>query len=161
MATAITPLANITLGSAQTTVTFSNISGSFRDLMLIVNGQTTSSLNNLVVRFNSDSGSNYSYVRMLGDGSSASSASNGSLTYAAFGDVGNLDSVVTATVFDYSATDKHKTALVRGNNGGSGGVVSAYATRWASTSAITTMTVTAGSGDLASGMSLALYGVSA
>lgn len=157
MGAALVPLQNITLGSAAASVIFGSIPGTMRDLVLIVNGQTTGALNNLVVRFNGDTGSNYSYVRMLGDGSSGSSASNGSLNYAAFGDVGTLDSVVTASIMDYSATDKHKSALVRGNN--AGGVVSAYAVRWASTSAITSLSVAAGAGNLASGMTVALYGV--
>lgn len=156
MANAMVPLANLTLSSAQATVTFSSIPGTYRDLRLVINGQTTGALNNAQVQFNADGGSNYTAVRMLGDGSSASSSAPGALTFMQFGDIGNIDTVITGDVMDYSATDKHKTALIRGSN--AGGVVSAYAGRWANTAAITSLKVT-GANTFASGTTFALYGI--
>jgi hypothetical protein len=60
---------------------------------------------------------------------------------------------------DYSATDKHKTVLSRANNAANG--VTAIAGRWASTSAITSIVLTFQSSSLATGSTVALYGVSA
>lgn len=152
-------LAHATLTSAQPSVTFSSIPSGYRDLRLIVNGQTTGALNNLQVQLNGDAGSNYLSVRMLGDGSSASAAAPSALTYMQFGDIGTLETLITGDIMDYSTTDRHKPALIRGNNASSGGVVTAYASRWASNTAVTAIKLTAGAGSFAIGCTFTLYGV--
>jgi hypothetical protein len=58
---AYTALANVTLGSSAASVTFSSISQSYRDLVLVITA-TTSAVDNAFIRFNSDSGSNYNIV---------------------------------------------------------------------------------------------------
>jgi len=64
---------------------------------------------------------------------------------------------------DYSATDKHKTVLVkRGVSDATGYSVGMEAGRWASTSAITSINIFDQSGDtFDAGSSFALYGVAA
>jgi hypothetical protein len=69
MATAIIPLANITLGSAAASVTFSSIVGTYRDLLLVSQLGHVSN-NDIRIRFNSDTGSNYNMVYSAGDGGS-------------------------------------------------------------------------------------------
>jgi hypothetical protein len=70
-----TPLANITLGSSANTVTFSSISGSFRDVKLVVTGNSSVAAGISWV-FNSDSTTtNYYNVYIYGDGGSAVSGS--------------------------------------------------------------------------------------
>jgi hypothetical protein len=59
-----TPLANVTLGATAATVTFGSIPATMRDLVVIVNGTTSSNVFT-GLRFNSDSGSNYTFVRMF------------------------------------------------------------------------------------------------
>jgi hypothetical protein len=59
-------IATSTLGSTASDVTFSSISGSYTDLVLIVN-ETCSTGSGLNVQFNSDTGSNYSSTYMYGD----------------------------------------------------------------------------------------------
>ena len=56
-----TQIATTTLGSSQSTITFSSISGAYTDLVLVVTAKV-SSATDLWVRANSDSGSNYSYL---------------------------------------------------------------------------------------------------
>jgi hypothetical protein len=160
-----TPLANITLGSAAATVTFSSISQAYRDLVLIVQATPTSNTVGLRMRFNTDTGSNYSYVWALGDGSTTSSGS-GTTTRIEFepglarDTTSNSNSI--ANIMDYSATDKHKPVLVRSNIiGGTYPGTVMTGQRWASTSAITTIEVFFGSGNIAAGSVLALYGVAA
>jgi hypothetical protein len=58
---------------------------------------------------------------------------------------------------DYSATDKHKTVLVRSNIPAD--TVAAHAVRWANTAAITTVGVAAISGTWSAGTTFALYGI--
>lgn len=155
---AITALANLTLGANAVSVTFSSISGSFRDLILVIQGSTTSG-QNIFVRFNGDStATNYNIVSIagLGSGTGSSQAANSNyLNYWSNFDTsqGNL----IAQVMDYSATDKHKTYLSRQNTAAVG--VEAIAGRWSNTAAVTTLAVLA-STNFASGTSFALYGVS-
>jgi hypothetical protein len=60
---------------------------------------------------------------------------------------------------DYSATNKHKTVLVRADNANS--ITMAHAARWANTSAITSIVLTSfeGAGNFAIGSTFSLYGV--
>lgn len=161
MATAITPLANITLSSSASTVTFSSISGSYRDLLLVVSANTSVTTDN-AFRVNSDSGSNYSTVVMYGTGSSAASSSDsGSYGFVGYSNTTEYAAQITHFM-DYSATDKHKTIISR--YGPAGNYVIARAARWASTSAITSITLyagTPGGTTFTSGSTFALYGVSA
>ena len=163
MANAMVALANLTLGSAQATVTFSSIPATYRDLRLVVTIPTGYSGAGSGVKFNTDTDytNNYSRVVMGGNGTSAYSSSNsGAGNPAANHDLGALraDGNLIADFLDYSATDKHKTVLVREN--GSGNEASAQATRWASTAAVTTLTFTTDGGtNLPSGSSWALYGI--
>ena len=148
-----TPLANVTLASAASSVTFSSIPATYRDLILVVNGNTTD--NQFTgFQFNTDSGSNYSFVRMFsGPSSSSDTRTYGLLTS------GNpsLTLNAIAQIMDYSATDKHKTVLVRSNIPADN--VAAHAVRWANTSAITSLAVEAISTTWAVGTTINLYGV--
>lgn len=160
MATAWTPLANITLGSAQTTVTFSSISQAYRDLVVVVSPIAATTGNAGRFRFNSDSGSNYSWVLMYGDGSSA--ASNNSASTTEF--IGLLSETTVSNtiihVMDYSTTNKHKTVMTR--TSGTANYTGATAQKWASTSAVTSISLyMTGGTNYAAGSTFALYGVSA
>lgn len=158
---AMVALYSTTLAAATSSVTIAGIPATgYRDLQLIVNGKTTGALNNLQAVFNGDTGTNYFWVRMLGDGSSASSSSSNQ-PYLAFGDIGTLDTSILVSIADYSQTDKHKSTLTRAGNAASGGVVSAYAGRWASTAAINSIKLTAGAGNLDVGLTISLFGIKA
>ena len=135
------PLATTTLSSSASSVTFGSIPSGYRDLVLIVEALgNASSAANALVTFNSDSGSNYPYVGMSGNGSTAISFTGTSTSISGFGSDGTTRVLSLFQINDYSATDKHKTVLVRANRPDS--VVQARAARWANTSAITTVTIT-------------------
>jgi len=164
MGAALVPLQNITLGSAATSITFGSIPNTFRDLRLVVNGSMSSPASP-AFRLNGDTTSgNYLVVTMWGTGSAAQSTSNGTYQQSALGwftSAPPTNAVITATldVFDYAQTDKHKTSIARGND--TTYEVTATAGRWASTAAVTSLTVTgyAGGGTWAAGSTFALYGV--
>jgi hypothetical protein len=65
-------IATTTLGSASATITFSSISSAYTDLRLVITALQGSG-NNIALRFNSDSGTNYSRTRLIGNGTSATS----------------------------------------------------------------------------------------
>ena len=157
-------LANVTLSSSAATVTFSSISQAYRDLMLVVNGKSTSTQTQTVLNFNNDTAANYAYVYMRGDGSTTGSAAySGEAKIFTDGSAGFFGVDFGQIVFnclDYSASDKHKTVLIRTNvaTGSFPGTV-ATAGRWASTAAITSLKVTAQVANFAAGSTFALYGV--
>jgi len=149
-----TPLATVTLTSSASSVTFSNIPATYRDLILV--STITSSINtDILIRFNSDlNESNYPVVFMRGTGSAADSGTNNARIGFAFT---GTSIQVNTQIMDYSATDKHKTILSRDGNAGNQTV--ARAMRWANASAINNVQVAAGTGNFATGTTLSLYGV--
>ncbi len=144
------PLANITLGSSASSVTFSSIPGTYRDLVLVVN-HTKSTLTGLYIRYNGDAGANYSGVYMVGGGSYLTSGLSTEPGYA------DTLSTQVLQVMDYSATDKHKTSLLRSDH--AAGQTVAWALRWANTSAITSLAFVTASGTFQTGSTFALYGI--
>ncbi len=149
-----TPLANLTLGSSAASVTFSSISQAYRDLVLVVNGSLTSPGNLVNMTFNSDTTTtNYSWVYILGDGSSPTSASVN--TYQLL--VMATNSQVNLSIMDYSASDKHKSSLSRISTADTN--VQARAMRWANTAAITSIALTANATTFASGSTFSLFGI--
>jgi hypothetical protein len=159
-----TPLANITLGSSAASVTFSSINTSlYRDLILVINAKHASGNNMLKFRLNSDTGSNYNAVFMEGNGSSATSGSYSSADYFGlnynYNNINTTGGVYILNIMDYSATDKHKTILARGNS--SEQETAGVAASWASTSAVTSILCYLNSGSYAAGSSFALYGIAA
>lgn len=162
MSRTITPthvlLNQVTLGVASSTVTFSNVPQGYGDLVLVINGTGTVA-DNQRARFNGDTGSNYVTVFARGTGSSTSSGSGTDAQFT-FGEIDN--SVVctnTMQVFDYAQTDKHKAILQRSND--TTNSVFMYAGRWASTAAVTSISVYPASGSYNIGNVFSLYGVHA
>jgi hypothetical protein len=151
-----TPLATVTLGTTAASVTFSSIPATYRDLILVYNG-TVNVGTDARVRLNGDSGSNYSWVAMFGNGSTTGSPSSGSATGMTLGYPGTGLTNIICQIMDYSATDKHKTALSRSSNAAV--VVSAHAGRWANTAAVTSLGIESIDVTFQSGSTFNLYGV--
>ena len=155
-----TPLATVTLASATSTISFSSIPGTYRDLIFVINiAATATVLNQVFIRFNGDSGSNYSYLEAFGTGSGTGGGFNGSTTFNMIGYHGGGGSVITiAQVMDYSATDKHKTSLVRNDKSDQGATM--IASRWANTSAVTSALISNTTpANFPVGTTVSLYGV--
>jgi hypothetical protein len=148
-----TVIENQTLSTSVSSVTMTGISGSYKDLVLIVGANTGASFAAFQLTLNGDTGSNYHRVFMRGDGSSATSGvTSGAARLETYGTVG--DSVTQVDIMDYSKTDKHKSVLIAFANATN--VVSRLAGRWADTSAITSLTVT---GNYPAGSTFRLLGV--
>jgi hypothetical protein len=143
-------LANLTLSSAQAEVTFSSIPATYRDLVVVANGESPTN-GSLLVRFNGDTGSNYPTVYMYQD---SSGTYNIGYFYSG-GTQGQFACVLN--VMDYAQTDKHKTTLARLAKNGS--EVEASGIRWANTDAITSVTIRTSSNNFSTGCTFALYGI--
>jgi hypothetical protein len=157
----MTALASITLQEASASVTFSGIPQNYRDLVLETQTRTVSGTDLALVRFNGQN-TGYSTVLMRGNGSDAVSSTGGGVSDSTFI---NYSTEPTATVsstsimniLDYSATDKHKTALVRGDNASD--ATEALVSRLAIATAINTILIQMGGGlSFATGSTFDLYG---
>jgi hypothetical protein len=96
---------------------------------------------------------------MYGDGASAISGTSTD-SAANLSNVFTSDrSITKVQIMDYSATDKHKTLLVRWDTARTGGFALAQATRWANTAAITSIQVLQDSGTISAASRIDLYGV--
>ncbi len=156
MPTTYEPIATTTLTSAQATVTFSSISGSYTDLVLVVSG-TVNTGSYFTLRFNSDTGNNYSNTEIYDLPGSARNTNN---PYMYNGSVGTTQTTVINHIQNYSNSTTNKTVLTRSNVGGSEVKVSVGL--WRSTSAITSVTCgTGGANTYQSGSTFTLYGIKA
>jgi hypothetical protein len=154
------PGGSVTVGTATSTVTFSSIPATYTDLVLVINATfSNASTANLAMQFNGDTASNYSAIRILGDGSAASSSRNGG-TYMMIGDIDNDIFTSIINIQNYSNTTTYKTALAR--TGFAAGFLGAYSGLWRSTTAINSIVIGYnGSGTFATGSTFNLYGIAA
>ena len=153
------PLATSTLGSAGT-ITFSSISGSYTDLRIVLVG--TASGNTFALRFNGDSGTNYSYTQMNGNGSAVASSrvSHNSLIYGWTSGTTN-PAMCSFDIFSYAGAT-NKTVLVVGSRDNvASGSVARVVNLWRNTAAITSIVVSANGGNMDSGTTATLYGIKA
>jgi hypothetical protein len=82
MATTFTKIASVSVGSGgAATIAFTSIPSTYTDLLIYVSPRSARSAveDELWIRFNADTGNNYSYRAINGDGSTASSQSGSSV----------------------------------------------------------------------------------
>jgi hypothetical protein len=155
-------IATTTLGT-NSAINFTSIPGTYTDLRLVLNGFWTSGgPSDLMIRFNSDSATNYSYTRLRGNGSAASSNRYTSVSQIEL--IETLSStnpgLSTFDIFSYAGST-FKTVLGNGNcdMNGSGNVVNIVGL-WRSTSAITAIELKSTNNDLlGTGTTATLYGI--
>jgi len=158
------PIATTTLGSAAATVSFTSISGSYTDLVLIAIPNSSGGAANLQVQVNSDTATNYSMTELGGTGSVTASSRASNLTsirisYYGYVEANNNQNTVMQFQ-NYSNSTTYKTVLARSNNAGNG--TGATVGLWRSTSAITSIKLTLDTaGNFASGSTFTLYGIKA
>jgi hypothetical protein len=152
------PIASQTLGSAASTVTFSSISGAFTDLVLIANVGMSSNAS-YQVRVNGDTGNNYSWTRVSGNGSAAGSSRDSNVASINTVIQGFPDLVLGKFEFlSYANTNVFKTMLFGG--GAASDVVTRTVGLWRNTAAITSITVFTGT-SFNTGATFSLFGLKA
>lgn len=145
-------LATTVLSSTVSSVTFSSIPNTYRDLVLVVNGQTSTTAG-ASLQFNGDSGTNYSMGFMFATSGVVQSEQYSSQTSIGIGAF-QTNGINVHHIMDYSVTNKHKTVLVRRDTPS---YVVAGVGRWFNTNAITTVRFNAN--NMTSGTTLSLYGI--
>lgn len=113
------PIATTTLGSATNSVTFSSITASYTDLIIILNGGSASP-EDIALRFNGDSTGTYSYQAGHGNGTSVAAGRENNtaslaITSGAY-QTNEFNHNNTVFINGYSNTNIYKTVFTRGNN---------------------------------------------
>ena len=131
-----------------TEVIFSSIPQTYKHLQIrsISRDNRASTANSVLIRINGDTGSNYAYHRLIGDGSaaSASSATSQTETYAYIEPCANSTASIFGTgiidILDYANTNKTTVVRTLGSNDQNGsGFASLYSGLWNNTNAVTTI----------------------
>ena len=161
-----TPIATYTSGSAFSNYTFTSIPGTYTDLILVGNLGTTSGSANIALQVGNgsiDTGNNYSFTNINGDGSSAGSSrvSNTAqiyIDYSAYATT-TLTSTYIWHIQNYSNTTTYKTVLGRSNTASRG--TNATVGLWRSTSAINQVKIDPQSTTFLANSTFTLYGIAA
>jgi hypothetical protein len=149
-------------------ITFDNLSqhiGVYRHLRLQMSLRTVESAgaSSFVMRFNSDSGSNYSWHHLRGNGSVVNTGQTASTVWMYPGAINggtsaaNAFSIKTIDILDSFSSNKNKTMRALGGDPASS-EVGIYSGAWFSTSPIDSIFMLA-SADFAPGTRVSLYGV--
>lgn len=149
------PVATQTSNGSVSTITFSSIPSTYTDLILVVRAAGSGGSTDTTLRFNSDSGSNYSRHYMYGDANSVQRAYNVNMTQ-----IGSGVNVVHHFM-NYANTNMFKTII--GTYWAGTALSLAQAILWRSTAAINTIAISiVGSGQtFTSGSTFTLYGIKA
>jgi hypothetical protein len=166
-ATSYESIATVTVGSGgAANAEFTSIPSTYTHLQIRAIVKNTANNNEGIrFRFNSDTGTNYSFHRLFGDGSSASAYGEANTSYAGEASSSNspqtnIFSAFIYDILDYKDTNKYKTA--RGLSGkdfnGSGNIL-LYSGSWRNTNAITSITIYPTQDNFAQYSQFALYGI--
>lgn len=163
------PIATQTLSSAASSVTFSNIPQTFKDLVITIKAKNNGATNPAPVymRYNSDTGTNYSVTRIYGNGSSAASDRFSNQSYGM--DVGYMPHSgggfgnINISILSYSSNSVYKTLLADWESQAGTAANSQYVCNvvglWRSTSAVTSISMNYASDTFYIGSQFSLYGI--
>ena len=167
-------LSTVTVGAtAVSSITFAGIPTGYKHLQIRAIGQTsrgTYGNDQMTMRINGDTGSNYSSHILTGDGSSASASGASAqtsinLSFKLGTTVSNAFGAFIIDVLDYANISKNKTVRnlagvdINGTIAGYGGEVELSSGGWYSTSAITSLTFTPTNANFTQYSQFTLYGV--
>jgi hypothetical protein len=163
MPSTYTPIATYTASGTVSDYTFTSISGTYTDLVLVVTPTTTDANSSIFMQFNSDTGSNYSNTYVYGSGSTAGSGRITSANAAsiAFSSDNTTPYTIKASIQNYSNATTNKTFLSRSSAASSTSGDLTYVGLWRSTAAITTIKLYPNTGSFTSGSVFTLYGIKA
>lgn len=158
-------IATVTVSSTVSSVTFSSIPSTYTHLQIrafLVSGYSA----NNQFRINGDSGTNYTWHQIQGDGSGASAYASNPTSNPPWGLNNGNSSYPMASIIDildYANTNKYKTVRTLSGNDGTGTTASRiglYSSVWMNTSAITSISFYNDFGStIAQYSHFALYGI--
>jgi hypothetical protein len=147
-----------TAPSAQSSVTFNTISGTYTDLIMVAQVRMTTSADAITYTLNGDTtGTNYSQTGLGGDGSTAYSYRQNLNTLGAI--TSSALSTIVINFQDYSNSTTFKTTLAR--TGSAAQDTRAIASLWRNTAAVTSIALGTYSSTFVAGSTFTLYGIQA
>jgi hypothetical protein len=164
-------IATVTVGSGgAANVEFTSIPATYTHLQVRGIGRSLEANTGVDVqylRFNSDTGSNYAWHQLVGNGSSADAAAGTSTSFMRGGYIAldsepaNVFGGVVIDILDYKNTNKYKTVRILSGTeyNNSNGGVSFNSGLWQNTDAITTITLQPSGANFAEYSQFALYGI--
>ena len=158
------------LGSSQASITFSNLgtySSTYKHLQIrgVVRGALASTSESFNLRFNGDTGSNYTQHGLFGNGSSVSSFASTSQTSTYPGQITAANTTTNAysgfvlDVLDAYSTTKNTTMRVLLGSASSYNLITLNSGLWLNTASITSITLFGGNNNLAAGTRMSIYGI--
>jgi hypothetical protein len=170
MAQTYTPIAAQTLTSTSAQISFSSIPSTYTDLVLVTASRSTkASTNDLYYCYvNNSSTTDYSWTRIIGDGTSVSSYSATGytawvITYSipAANSTANTYGLDTMQFMNYANTTTKKSMLWRSGNLTGNPMSASLVGLRSNTAAIDRIDLVVGSGSFAIGSTFTLYGIKA
>jgi hypothetical protein len=172
MATTFTKIAAVTVGSGgAATIDFSSIPSTYTDLTIKLTARSSLTQSGINIRFNSDSGANYSWRRLIGSGSATFSDSNvtygspfNTYIYLSY----NALSTYTANTFasadlyvpNYAGSNsKSFSADMVNENNATEAYAALTAGLWSSSSVVNAISLEAASGTFVQYSTAVLYGI--
>ena len=170
MATTYKAIATVTVGSGgAASIEFTSIPATYTDLALVISARdsrTTDTWSNITMRFNSDTGNNYSAILLYGEGSSAASVSNSAQSSITFvyansnNSTANSFSNCQVYIPNYASSNNKSVSIdsVVENNAATG-LDALTAALWSNSAAITSITLTPGTANFRQYSTATLYGI--
>lgn len=160
-----TKISSTTLGSDQAYIEFASIPGTYTDLVISLIGGQSGLNDGFMIRFNGDTGSNYtaSYLLGTGTGTQSGSQSNTQTGIINFGDLGGtaIESFIEININRYAETNRYKSTLSHYASKQRGRMLLNLGL-WRSNNAITTVKLMfTGSDNFKSGTVATIYGIAA
>ena len=153
----------VSVGSGgQSTISFTSIPSTYKHLQVRYMTLTGTATNDLRMRFNSDTATNYVWHQLQGNGATAAAGANLSQTLIGAGMVGGTANPGSGIIdiLDYENTNKFTTTRsLAGIDQNGSGVMMFWSGLWRNTNAVTQIDFTSASGNFNQNTSIALYGI--
>jgi hypothetical protein len=160
MAVTYQKIASTVLTTTASTITFSSIPTTYTDIVVSAGGLTTR-INDVLVRFNSDSGTNYGRNYLVGNGTGVEVSRSNSTAYinAGYFPTASTGFGYNMHINSYANTTTFKNILLQyATVGNWSGMITGL---WRNTSAINTIDFIAQSNTFNAGTTFTLYGIKA
>ena len=151
------PIATTLLGSSQATISFTNIPQNYKHLQIRAisrTNQASTGQSAFYLQCNGDTGANYSWHRVYGNGATATAGAATSVTAALVGigayanNPANEFGTTIADILDYSNVYKFKTFRgLSGEDENSAGYIGLHSGLWMNTASVTSIVISPASGD--------------
>jgi len=165
-------ISTVTVSTAVSSISFTSIPATYTHLQIRgINRLSSAGTGTLGtnMRFNSDTGSNYTSSHVLfGNGTSASAAASATSQTSMVitnspkdGNTANAFGIFVCDILDYANTNKYKTIRSLGGYDGNdtNGIVVLRSSAWMNTGAVTSITLLPASDDFVQYSQFALYGI--